>query len=70
MLTRTIRQNKAGHITDEVYTRIRPVGATGTATHVLGAESTKQEVEIRPLLSMTNAPQRWTREMARRVTQT
>ena len=65
-----LRQNKAGHITDEVYTRIRPVGATRPRMYGV-PKVHKQGVPLRPILSMTNAPQhelaKWLGELLKPV---
>ena len=51
-----LRQFKAGHITEEVYHRIRPVGASRPRMYGL-PKTHKSSVPLRPILSMTGAPQ-------------
>ena len=65
-----LRQRKAGHITEEVYVRIRPVGATRPRMYGV-PKVHKQGVPLRPILSMTNAPQhelaKWLAELLKPV---
>ena len=65
-----LRQNKAGHITREVYDRIRPVGSTRPRMYGL-PKVHKQGVPLRPILSMVNAPQqelaKWLAELLKPV---
>ena len=56
-----LRARKNGHISKEVYERIRPVGASRPRMYGL-PKLHKQGVPMRPILSMVNAPQQ---EMAR-----
>ena len=51
-----LRARNNGHISQEVYDRIRPVGSTGPRMYGL-PKLHKQGVPLRPILSMVNAPQ-------------
>ena len=51
-----LRQRKAGHISEEDYRRIRPVGSSRPRMYGL-PKTHKPGVPLRPILSMVNAPQ-------------
>ena len=51
-----LRACRNGHISEEVYDRIRPVGSSRPRMYGL-PKLHKQDVPLRPILSMTNAPQ-------------
>ena len=65
-----LRYRNLGHIPSEVYERIRPVGACRPRMYGL-PKLHKLGVPLRPILSMTNAPQhqlaKWLAELSRPV---
>ena len=67
-----LNKRKAGFISQEVYERIRPVGSTRPRMYGL-PKIHKPGVPVRPILSMTNAPQhelaKWLAELLRPVVQ-
>ena len=65
-----LRARKKGHISEEVYERIRPVGSTRPRMYGL-PKVHKEGAPLRPILSMTNAPQHalagWLKEVLQPV---